>query len=271
MQIDTMQIDTIIQGDCLAVLRDLPDDCVDAVIMDPPYSSGGLFRGDRTGSTTDKYVQGGTHMSRLDFAGDNRDQRSYAFWSVLWLSECLRVAKPGAAICVFSDWRQLPTMTDALQAGGWVWRGIVVWDKTEAARAHFGRFRSQCEYVLWGSKGAMPLNNGRPSFPGVYRATVRQKDKHHITGKPTDLMRGLVRICEPGGVVLDPFAGSGTTCVAAKLEGYHYIGIEQSREYAEVARRRLGLAEAPSSTPGLWNQARNQARNQAARACLTRA
>ncbi len=115
------------QGDALAVLRSMPDASVDAVITDPPYSSGGFTRGDRSLPPAMKYTMNGTKIERPTFAGDNRDQRSFGYWCALWLGECLRVAKPGAPLCVFTDWRQLPTMTDAIQAGGWVWRGIVDW------------------------------------------------------------------------------------------------------------------------------------------------
>src|SRR5258706_14216305 len=111
------------QGDALAFLRTLPDESVDAVITDPPYSSGGQFRGDRLASTSEKYVPNRVKTVRLDFSGDNRDQRGYLAWSTLWLTECLRLAKPGAPICGFTGWRQLPTTTDAGQAGGWVGGG----------------------------------------------------------------------------------------------------------------------------------------------------
>jgi len=144
------------QGDALAVLRSMPNASVDAVITDPPYSSGGFTRGDRTASTTTKYTMTGTQIERPEFAGDNRDQRSFGYWCALWLSECLRIARPGAPICVFTDWRQLPTTTDAVQSGGWLWRGIVVWDKTEACRPAMGRFAAQCEYVVWGTAGPSP-------------------------------------------------------------------------------------------------------------------
>src|SRR4051794_29809854 len=100
--------DRLILGDCLEVLRTLPDASVDAIVTDPPYSSGGQFRGDRMGSTIDKYVGSDQKaFSRPEFAGDNRDQRAYGYWSALWLSECLRIAKPGAVIALFTDWRQL--------------------------------------------------------------------------------------------------------------------------------------------------------------------
>ena len=76
-------------------------------------------------------------------------------------------------------------------------------------------------------------------LPGVIRSKVRKDDKLHMTGKPTDLMRQVVRICEEGGRILDPFAGSGTTLVAAQLEGYSWIGCELTQHYADVTRERL--------------------------------
>jgi site-specific DNA-methyltransferase (adenine-specific) len=233
----------VLHGDSLDILRTLPDASVDAVITDPPYSSGGMMRSDRMGSTTKKYVQTQVVRNGLtkhaDFSGDNRDQRAYGYWCSLWLSECLRIARPGSPILVFTDWRQLPTTTDVLQSGGWVWRGIAVWDKTEAARSIYGRFRNQCEYIVWGSQGAMAMNDGRPAYPGVYREFVRQKDKHHITGKPTNLMRQLLQIVPPGGVILDPFAGSGTTGIAAVQEGRKAILIEREAGYVAIIHDRL--------------------------------
>jgi site-specific DNA-methyltransferase (adenine-specific) len=237
----------IIHGEALAVLRMLPSDSVDAVITDPPYSSGGQFRGDRMANTNDKYVQVGTQIDRPDFDGDNRDQRAYAYWSTLWLSECLRIAKPGSPVCLFTDWRQLPTTTDMLQSGGWIWRGIAPWDKTEGCRPTMGRFASQCEYVVWGSRGPMSERTEVGCLPGVFRCYLKQSDKHHVTGKPTEVMRAVNRICVPGGVILDPFCGSGTTGVAAVRDGYGFIGIEQKRAYADISRERINNAVAQPS------------------------
>uniref|UniRef100_UPI0018FFF114 DNA-methyltransferase n=1 Tax=Xanthomonas fragariae TaxID=48664 RepID=UPI0018FFF114 len=138
-----------------------------------------------------------------------------------------------------SGQRQLPLTTDALQIAGFTWRGITVWDKTEGVRPQLGRFRNQAEYIVWGSKGNMPLDRRAPVLPGVIRQSVRKADKHHLTGKPTELMRQLVRICEAGGHVLDPFAGSGTTLLAAELEGLKWTGIELTQHYTEISSGRL--------------------------------
>lgn len=223
-------------GDSLSVLRDLPDASVDAVIADPPYSSGGLHRSDRNQTTGTKYIQAGTINVAPDFQGDHRDQRSYLAWSSLWMSECCRILKPGRPCLVFSDWRQLPITTDAFQAGGLVWRGLVAWDKN-AARPNLG-FSAQAEYIVWGSRG--PLSMGHEVYlPGVQRASIKLDEKEHQTGKPIGLLETLLKIVPPGGTVLDPFAGSGTTLVAARRRGIRSIGIEIEPAYLEITANRL--------------------------------
>lgn len=231
-------------GDSLRIMREqVANDTVDAVITDPPYCSGGASASARAQLPSQKYVQGGgAKVLHPDFPGDTRDQRSFVFWETLWLSECLRIAKEGAPLCVFADWRQLPATTDAVQAAGWIWRGLLPWDKTECVRPQRGRFRCQAEYVVWASKGNMPAARGVGVLPGVIRDAVKKSAKLHMTGKPVDLMRGLVRICRPGGIVLDPFAGSASTGVACLREGRRFLGIEMTQVYTGIARRRM-LAE----------------------------
>lgn len=230
---------TLYMGDALAVLRELPDATVDAVITDPPYSSGGMVRGDRANGDLDaKYVRSTSQGNWATFTGDNRDQRGYAYWCALWLGEALRVTKPGGACLLFTDWRQLPATTDALQAGGWVWRGIVPWHKP-TARPALGKFTASCEYVVWGSSGPRPQDTG--CLPGFYQANP-PREREHMTQKPIDVMRSLVRIAPEGGIVLDPFAGSGTTGVAALIEGRRFIGVELTEHYANVAAGRLNTA-----------------------------
>lgn len=231
----------LFQGDALRVLADIPDDTVDAIVTDPPYSSGGFTRGDRIGGTGSKYLQDGyANAEQLaDFAGDNRDQRAFLTWCNLWMGECLRVTKPGGLLLTFTDWRQLPTMTDAVQVSGWVWRGVVPWAKP-VARPQPGRFTASCEYVVWASRGGMPNTTASP-LPGFYQANP-PRNRVHQTEKPVDVMRSLVRIVPEGGLILDPFAGSGTTGVAAITEGRRFVGAELTPHYAQVAAERLETA-----------------------------
>ncbi len=222
---------------------------MDGIITDPPYSSGGMVRGDRMASTKTKYVETGSANLRLDdFTGDNRDQRAYAYWSALWLEEARRVTRPGGPVILFTDWRQLPATSDALQAGGWVWRGIVPWVKPNP-RPQLGRFTAQCEYALWGSNGPMPAEDGAACLPGFLHAAP-PRERVHITQKPLEVMRNLVRIVPPGGLVCDPFMGSGTTGVAALAEGRRFVGMERSPAIYRTAVDRLETAAGTTTGHG---------------------
>lgn len=232
---------SVYQCNALAGLMALPSASVFAVICDPPYSSGGAFRGDRTASTTSKYVQTGQALQFGDFSGDNRDQRAYLKWCELWISECLRITKPGGILAMFTDWRQLPISTDALQAGGFVWRGIAPWNKTEAARPRKGAYRNQCEFLVWGSNGAM--RDEGECLPGLWTFTVGGSEKHHIAGKPEKLMQEIVKIVPPGETLVDCFCGSATTLKAAREMGRRAIGFDINGTWASKSAERLAAGE----------------------------
>ena len=121
---------TIIRGEALDVLRTLPSESVAGVITDPPYSSGGQFRGDRTGgqTATEKYIKN-PELYAHDFGGDSRDQRSFLAWCALWMSEARRVTTPGGVIACFP----LPMLRDLMRL---VVRGGTVLDPFVGSGAH---------------------------------------------------------------------------------------------------------------------------------------
>jgi site-specific DNA-methyltransferase (adenine-specific) len=230
----------LLHGDSMPLLTTLKPNSFDAIITDPPYCSGGTTAGERRRAPEEKYAQNGNACGRPSFGGDLKDQRSFTWWCMSWLSLCRGLLHEGGYCLVFTDWRQLPAVTDAFQAADLTWRGIIAWDKGNAARApHKGYLRHQCEYVVWGTRGPCPAATHAGPFPGCYSIPVNRRDKHHLTGKPTDLMRQLVQIVRPGGRILDPFAGSGTTLVAAQAEGLQAVGIEREASYCEITKSRL--------------------------------
>ena len=117
---------------------------------------------------------------------------------------------------------------------------MAVWDKL-TSRPQKGRFRQQSEFIVWGSNSAMPVNRPVGCLPGVFRYANPQ-NRIHVTEKPLQLMRDIVKICEPGGRILDPFAGSGTTVLAAVREGYEAVGIELNDAYFKLGSDRVRFA-----------------------------
>lgn len=233
-------------GDCLAIMSAMSDASIDAIVTDPPYSSGGMFRGDRAQSVGVKYVQTGVDSCRTPFGGDTMDQRSLFAFSVLWLTHARRIVKPGGVVAMFTDWRQLPLFSDAIQASGFIWRNIATWWKP-GVRMQRGRFSSSAEYVLYGSAGVP--NAGARSPQNVFSCpSVRGATKTHIAQKPVAVMRWVLGVVPPGGTVLDPFAGSGTTGEAAMLEHLDFIGVEREDAYIAGARRRIAAAAAAAAT-----------------------
>ena len=95
----------VIQGDLLRVLPTFPDALFGGIICDPPYASGAADQNAKQKSTAAKYSSAKTDNPLPDFEGDAKDQRSWTRWMAEWLSEARRVAKEGAPICMFIDWR----------------------------------------------------------------------------------------------------------------------------------------------------------------------
>ena len=218
-------------------LRSLDADSVDLVLTDPPYSSGGMYRGDRNQNTRTKYQSSDAKDLKPEFFGDNRDQRSLERWLGEVCREAWRVVKPHGMCMLFMDWRNLACAIDAMQMGGFVYRALVPWIKPNA-RPQKGMFRSNCEYIVVGVKGATRLQE-RYAAGYVTCQPKKTSERIHSTEKPVDVLTHLMSFVPEGGLVVDPFAGSGSTGEAALSLGLKFKGCELSEEYARLANERL--------------------------------
>lgn len=229
------------QVDALQLAMSLPDDSLDMLLTDPPYASGGLHLAQRTKSIKTKYIQGGTKTQYPEFGGDNMDQRSWSFSCLLWLTQAHRVLKPGGMVVCFIDWRQLPTLTDVIQAAGFTWQGVAVWDKTAGRyRPRRGGFAQQAEFIVWATKGT--LAQREVYLPGVFQEKL-ELPKQHATQKPIELARKILQLVPAGGAVADFFTGSGTFLQAAKEQGLDWIGCETNKAIHAQACTRLARVE----------------------------
>lgn len=218
-------------------MREMPDASVDAVITDPPYCSGGR---QQSGARL-QISKAKTRSDAQWFIGDNMGTDTYMWWMRAIGADALRIATYGSQAHVFTDWRQYTTVVTAWESVGWTLRNVLVWDKAKGGA--LGSFwRNNHEWVAIFSKGKnRPLP--RCSFFNTWTGTKPQNGRHP-TEKPLALMRYLCSSTTPAnGVILDPFAGTGTTGVAAVVEGYGFIGMEREAEYVAIARARIVAAE----------------------------
>ena len=156
-----------------------------------------------------------------------------------WLNEAYRLCRPGAPICLFIDWRQLPSMTDALQrsagSGAASLCGQGYLPPAEGPLPPAGRV-----HRLGLERGHAPAAQCR--LPARRLSAHEPCQPHHVTEKSLPLMRDIVQICEPGGRILDPFAGAGNDDFGGCAEGYEAVGIEKTAAYYKLGSDRVKFA-----------------------------
>ena len=248
-----LKTDVVMRGDCIEVLRSLPDACVDMVFADPPYNlqlGGDLLRPDN---------------SKVDAVDDDWDKfdsfAAYDAFTREWMKECRRILKPEGSIWVIGSYHNVFRLGSAIQdLGFWVLNDII-WRKSNPMPNFKGtRFTNAHETLIWAARSrdqkrytfnydALKAFNEDVQMRSDWTLALctgeeRIKDadgkKAHPTQKPEGLLhRVLMAATRPGDVVLDPFFGTGTTGAAAKRLGRHWIGIERDETYAKVAEKRI--------------------------------
>lgn len=234
---------TLHLGDCIEVMRGMPDASADVCITDPPYGD--------TSLDWDSKVDG-------------------------WIAQVARILKPSASIWVFGSMRFLAPMFAEMAAVGFKYSQDIVWEKQNGTGFHADRFRRVHEHAVLFYRGAWadvyhetqytmdataktvrrktrPTHTGHieaghyvseDGGPRMMRSVLYERNEHgkaiHPTQKPVELVRPLVRYSvPPDGVVLDPFAGSAAIGVAAITEGRRYVGMENKRKHFDDAQSRL--------------------------------
>lgn len=223
---------TLYHGDSLEVIPELEDDSLRAVVTDPPFSSGGRRESSRslrkslTRATDDDDWIAGDAMSTTGFV-----------WTMRELARmCHPKVVQGGHFLFFIDWRMHGNLSGALESADLRQHPTLVWDKK-----HFGMgtlFRNQHEWIVHFSKGN-PLEPGRRDVGNVLSFQA-VRGGEHPTEKPVPLMEKVVTVVAPiGTTILDPFAGSSSTLIAAKHNGIKAIGIELDERWCEESARRL--------------------------------
>lgn len=233
---------TIIEGDAIEAVEGLEDGSIDAIVTDPPYCAGAISEARRTRGSG-QGLRSETLRRFGWFTGDNMGTAGLA-WILRSLAvQATRVVKNTGSMIVFCDWRMLAALQPAIESAGLRYQGLIVWDKGSMGLGNGFR----CQHEL-----AMHFTFGSPEYhaadvPNVI--TVRRPskvDRLHQAEKPLELMVDLVRVVSPpGGRVLDPFAGSGSTVEACIKSGRGCVAVERDPEHVATIRRRVAEARTP--------------------------
>lgn len=243
----------IYEGDCLEVLKTLPDSSVDLIFADPPYNIGKTF-----GNFKDKW----------------KSEEKYAEWCYLWLELCIEKLKPSGSLYVMTSTQSVPYLDLWLRKRLEILSRII-WHYDSSgvqAKKYFGSLyepilfcvKDAKNYTFNASDIAVEARTGavrklidyRKEIPAPYKTTkvpgnawyiprVRyrmQEYENHPSQKPEELLERIIKASSNvGDLVLDPFGGTFTTCAVAQKLGRKTIGIEMQPEYVKIGLRRLGL------------------------------
>jgi site-specific DNA-methyltransferase (adenine-specific) len=208
------QTATIVSGDCIELMKKLPSGGVDFILTDPPYIV--------------KYKDRSNRSVRND---DNAE------WLKPSVKEMYRVLKQDAFCVSFYGWNKADLFLAAWREAGFRPVGHIVFRKPYASSTRFLQYRHESAYLLAKGKPAMPSNAPADVIDWVYSG-----NRYHPTQKPTEILKPLIEAFSPvGGIVLDPFCGSGSTLLAAQEMQRNSLGFELSASYCEKARMRLSV------------------------------
>ena len=272
LQVITLPLNQILQGNCIEILSSLPENSVDLVFADPPYNlqlQNDLYRPD---------------LSKVDAVNNKWDKFSsfadYDAFTCEWLSATRRVLKETGTIWVIGSYHNIFRVGAIMQDLGFWILNDVIWLKTNPMPNFRGvRFTNAHETMIWAQKKkgvkytfnhhsmkalnddlqmrsdwVLPLATGKERIKS-------NGTKAHPTQKPESLLyRVMMSSSNIGDVILDPFFGSGTTGAVAKKLGRNFIGIERDRKYVKIAQKRIDAVEQSPAEALTLPEKRNQVR-----------
>ena len=218
-------LNKIIQGDCLEVMKNIPDKSVDLVVTDPPYLMG--------------YQSGWRKQKFEKIIGDRMGEKENEELIIETVKQCERVMKDDTAIYMFCSWHNVDFFKKEFQKQ-FKLKNIIVWVKNNHGSGDLkGSYAPKHELILFGHKGRS-LNRGKRMADVVLFDKVSGGKMLHPTEKPIDLLETIINnSSDKENVVLDMFAGSGTTAVACLNTNRNFIGIEQEQKYVDIANERI--------------------------------
>ena len=230
----------LLQGDCLELMRDIPDKSIDLILTDPPYlisKESGFSNGGAWNNAEDKRFR--KTPPKTDFG--EWDKKEIDFFTVF--KEFYRVLKPsGTIVCFFDIWK-MQYLKQIAEENKFKQFRLIRWDKTNPVpvNSKLNYLSNATEYALTCVKGGKPTFHSEYN-PGIFKYPIcsGKERTEHPTQKPVSLMRDLLDIhTNEGDTVLDAFMGSGSTGIACKNLNRNFIGIELDEKYFNIAKERI--------------------------------
>ncbi len=247
-----LKTNCILHGDCIEMMRTLPDQCADVIFADPPYF---MQLGEEL------YRPDSSHVKSVDDAWDKfQDFQAYDSFTLDWLKEARRILKDNGTLWVIGSYHNIFRVGYHLQNLMFWLLNDIIWVKVNPMPNFKGtRFTNAHETLIWCAKSnqskytfhydsmkafnedlQMRSDWHLPICNGPERLKDKNGKKVHTTQKPESLLyRVILASTNPGDVILDPFFGTGTTGAVAKKLGRKYIGIEREQTYIDYAQKRL--------------------------------
>ena len=260
---ETAPKNKILLGDCLELLKGLPDNSIDHCITDPPYNISGYDHKRKIGWLESNSVwKDSKNFNKIDADWDKFNDSEYSEFTNSWLVEIKRVVRPNGNILVFGSYHNIYQVGVALERLELKINNSIIWYKRNAFPNITGRMLCEStEQIVWAVNGSkksatkwtfnynelkLLTDNGKQmrNMWDIPMTPLSEKQfGKHPSQKPMALSERLViGFTNPGDTVLDPFLGSGSFLVAAKKLGRNFLGMERESEFAELAKKRLSLS-----------------------------
>lgn len=236
---------TLYHGDCISLLSSIlegSEEPLGAIIMDPPYASGTRSEASKSGDSQTNRMLRGDRFASKPLANDQMTTIGFVWLMREALLQMVPHLRHGGHVASFIDWRNWPNLLGATESCDLRVNNMVVWDKLHMGLGN--GFRNRHELILHASRG--PCDPASKSFPNVLRH-ARERDVDHPSPKPVGLLVDILEVTtRPRDIVIDAFAGSGSTLVAAKAMGRRGIGVELDEGDCEMAAERLRAIDSGS-------------------------
>lgn len=232
-------LNKIVCGDSLSVMKEMPSESIDLVVTSPPYNlKNSTGNGMKANTKAGKWA-GAALKNGYSHHDDNMPHEEYVEWQKSCLTEMYRLLAPNGAIFYNHKWRVQNGLLQDRQdiVGAFPIRQIIIWKRKGGINFNPGYFLPTYEVIYLIAKQEFKLAPKANAFGDVWEFTQEMKNEHPAPF-PVALVDRIIN-STTANIILDPFNGSGTTCLVAKASNRSYIGIDISPSYCEMAEKRL--------------------------------